>query len=471
MKSRWMGLTAILIGMGSSAIMQTFISVSMPVIVNELGGMSLYNWVFGAYMLASTVTIPLFGKMADLIGRRTLYIFGLIVFAFGVLLSGLSINMPMLVASRAVMGIGAGVVVPTALAIIGDLFEEKDIARIFGMVGVTQIISYLVGPLLGGMMTDMFSWRWGFFMFLPLEAACGLLIFLGVPSAAALQARNNNTPRSIMQYLKKLDWIGAFIISGGLISLVLGFQLIGWKQYLSGIFLAVFSMVILWRGILWERKCHDPVMPMKLLKRPQLRSVVLLIFLLGIINSSSSTYISLYYQTVLKESATRAGIMLIPMLTAAGIASVACGKISKAIRQKFAILAWFLQGTAFLGIGFIGHLYKGAAVLFSIPIGFGLGLLLPMFLSSSQDMADASNRGASGGMVQLSRNLGGAMGVSMLGVWISGGIKIETGLVGIFICLALVAYTAFIFSCIVNKRNNYDNRIKEKEGHNDCMVE
>jgi predicted MFS family arabinose efflux permease len=134
------------------------------------------------------------------------------------------------------------------------------------------------------------------------------------------------------------------------------------------------------------------------------------------------------------------------------------------VKQKIVMPAWFLQGTAFLSISFLGHMANGtAALLFSIPIGFGMGLLLPMFFSISQEMANDSNRASSGGMVQLSRNLGGAMGVSLLGVWISGGLTIETGLQGIFISLAVVGYAALIFTGMAGKRKKYGNLINEAE--------
>lgn len=456
--------------MGSSAIMQTYLSVSMPSMVGELGGMSLYNWVFGAYMLASTVTIPLFGKMADLFGRRKLYLTGLIVFTAGVAFCGSSVSMPMLVVCRALMGVGAGAVTPAALGMMGELFDEKDFPKVFGLMGMIQVLSNLIGPLLGGFLSDALSWRWGFMLFLPLELACAVLICLGPPGGSSAAPAENGRRNGARAALKGLDWMGALLLSVGLVDLVLGLQLISWKQTAAGICLSLLSPPILWFSIRREKNCPEPLLPIRLLRLPAIRNGMISVFLLGIINNSSSTYLSLYYQNALGKSATNAGMLLIPMLASAGVASALCGKLPKRAQKTVSLLLWLLAGLSFTGISLLGNLLSGlAAVLFSIPIGLGLGFLLPLFLGGSQTHADDSSRSVSGGMVQLSRNLGGTIGVSLLGVWISGALPIQTGLTGIFLCLAAVGGFAFLFALLSNRTVRLGSKTQRRPG-NDLMV-
>lgn len=452
MKRRWMSLTAILTGMGSSAVMQTYLSVFMPSIIRDLGGMPLYNWVFGAYMLASTVTIPLFGKMADLFGRRRLYLTGLILFTAGLLLCGLSAGMPMLVACRALMGIGAGAVTPAAIGMTGGLFEEKDLPKVFGIMGLTQVLANLLGPLMGGYISDTFSWRIGFMTFLPLELACMLLISLGPPSASTVGQSGYKARHRISVELKKLDWTGSLLISAGLVGLVLGLQFIGWKRVVPGICLAALSSLLLWSTFHWERWCPQPVLPVSLLRQPVLRDGMISVFLLGIIHNSSATYLSLYYQNVLGKSATDAGMLLIPMLVSAGVSSAVCGKVPVRAQGMVSRFLWLTAALSFIGIALLGSILGGlAAMLFSIPIGLAIGFMLPIFLGDSQSHADDSNRAVSGGMVQLSRNLGGAVGVSLLGVWISGPLPVPAGLTGIFLCLGVVGGFALLFTLLSSR--------------------
>lgn len=447
MKRRWIALTGILIGMGSSAIMQTYLSISMPTIADELGGMSLYNWVFGAYMLASTVTIPLFGKLADMFGRRKLYLIGLVIFTLGVVFCGLSISMPMLVFCRTLMGVGAGAVTPAALGMMGDLFDEKDFAKVFGLMGVIQVLSNLIGPLLGGFLSTALSWRWGFMLFLPLMLACAVLICLGPPAESLAKHVEDNQQHESRVTLKELDWKGAVLLSAGIVGMILGLQLIGLDKIIEGICLAISSVFILWLSYRMEKVCKDPVLPISLLLQPAMRNGIIAVFLLGIIHNSSSTYLSLYYQNVLGNSAITAGMLLLPMLVSAGIASALCGKLPKHAQHAVSLWLWMLAALSFTGIAVLGDQLDGlAAVLFSIPVGLVLGFLLPLYLGGSQTHADKSNRAESGGMVQLSRNLGGTIGVSLLGVLISGPLPLSTGLKGIFLCLSVTAISAFIFS-------------------------
>ena len=217
MNRKWIGFSGILVGMSASALMQTLVATSLPVIERDLGGMALYSWVFAGYMLASTITIPLFARLADVIGRRTLYVVGLLVFLIGSALVGMSQSMEQLVSFRVLQGIGAGAVAPAALASIGDLFSDDERGKIFGIIGAVQVLANLIGPPLGGWITDTFSWRWGFYLILPVGLLAMVLAALGL----------QDKMRSINWRNLHIDWVGALLIGCGLFLGLLGFQQIG----------------------------------------------------------------------------------------------------------------------------------------------------------------------------------------------------------------------------------------------------
>jgi predicted MFS family arabinose efflux permease len=344
------------------------------------------------------------------------------------------------------MGVGAGAVTPAALGMVGELFDERDFPKVFGLMGVIQVVSNLIGPLLGGFLNDTLSWRWGILLFLPLEFACVILILLGPVSA---QPDENGRQTGTAASLKKLDWAGTILLSSGMVCLVLGLQLVNWTETIAGICLAVFSPVMLVFFVRREKRCREPLLPLDLLKKPEVRNVMILIFLLGIVNNSSIIYLSLYFQNVLGKGATDAGILLLPMLISAGIASALYGKVPKRSIHVLSLLLWLLSGLSFAGISLIGNKTSGlASMIFSVPVGLCIGFLLPHFLGASQTSTDNSSRSVSGGLVQLSRNLGGALGASLLGIWISGTLSVETGLTGTFLSLTAVSLFAFLYTYI-----------------------
>jgi multidrug resistance protein len=262
MNQKWIGFSGILVGMSASALMQTLVATSLPVIERDLGGMHLYSWVFGGYMLASTITIPLFARLADIFGRRILYVNGSLVFLLGSTLVGLSQSMGQLVVFRVIQGIGAGAVAPAALASIGDLFGENERGKIFGIIGAVQVLANLIGPPLGGWVTDTFSWRWGFYLVLPPGALAITLAMLGP------QDKDTSTDWRTLQ----IDWLGAILIGSGLCLGLIGFQWIGLgsDQLVYGIMFCLGAIVLLTFAAGWEKKQSAPVIPIALLSHPLL---------------------------------------------------------------------------------------------------------------------------------------------------------------------------------------------------------
>lgn len=445
--NRRIGLAGLLIGMSASVLMQTLIATSLPAIASDLGGMSLYSWVFGAYMLASTVTIPLFGKLADRIGRRPMYLLGLSIFLLGTLLAGSARSMEHLVGFRVIQGIGAGALAPAALASIGDLFDEKERSKVFGTVGVVQILANLAGPSFGRWITDHSGWRWGVFSVVPVGLVAAVLARQGLPSTG-----QNRQP------LGDLDWQGAGLMGIALLACLLGMQVMGGdaNHFWLGASGTLLGGVVLVVALRWERRHHDPVLPMELLSQPVMSLAALGTLLLGTITHGSIAFIPLLVHGSHDSMAMDAGAALLPMLLAAGIGSALSGHI--ATRPRVVTIVAWLGITAGLvwfalipgGAGTSGTIVPSIGI--GLGLGLGLGILLPIFLEMAQMAAGKNHRATASGVVQLSRNLGGAVGVPLLGIWLLHDEKIGTALPMIFWSLAGTSVLATLLFCGIGVR-------------------
>jgi EmrB/QacA subfamily drug resistance transporter len=430
MNKKWFGFGAILIGMSASTLMQTLVATSMPVITRDLGGMNLYSWVFGGYMLAATITIPLFARLADLFGRRLLYVLGLSVFLLGSALIGTASTMIWLVGFRVVQGIGAGAVAPAALASIGDLFAENKRGKMFGLIGAVQVLANLIGPPLGGWMTDAYSWRWGFFLVLPLGVLAALLAWHGLDDKATPKAGKT----------ARLDWPGALIIGLGLCLGLIGVQSLGAREMLVGIVACGGGIILLGFARRWERGQDDPVIPLSLLQLPSMWKPVLGTLLLGLATNGTVVYFPLYLQKIYTQTATEAGFALLPMLLMAGIASGVGGSLANRYPRQTQSVAW---GLVFLGFTLVA-VFRTESVLFMAScIGVGLGLLLPIYLHTAQQTGGEEHLATTSGIVQMARNLGGALGIPLLGAWLVMGEANTTAFAAIFISLAGIGGLGF----------------------------
>lgn len=431
MNKKWLGFGAVLIGMSASTLMQTLVATSMPVITHSLGGMNLYSWVFGGYMLASTITIPLFARLADLFGRRLLYVVGLSVFLLGSALIGTASNMAWLVGCRVVQGLGAGAVAPAALASIGDLFTENERGKMFGLIGAVQVLANLIGPPLGGWITDSYSWRWGFFLVLPLGALAALLAWHGLDDKATPMAWKT----------VRLDWPGALIIGLGLCLGLIGVQSLGAEEMPVGVVACLAGVILLGFARHWEQIQADPVIPLPLLQLPSMWKPVLGTLLLGLVTNGAVAYFPLYLQKIYAQTSTETGFALLPMLLAAGIASGAGGSLTNRYPRQTQAAAWIL---VFLGFALLAVFRTESILLMTACIGMGLGLLLPVYLHTAQQTGGEEHLATASGLIQMARNLGGALGIPLLGAWLVMGETNTAAFAAIFISLAGIG--AFGFS-------------------------
>lgn len=422
MKREWLGLSAILFGMSASAIMQTLVATSMPAITRELGGMELYAWVFSAYMLASTIAIPLFAQLSDIFGRRMFYIGGMLVFLLGSALIGGAPSMGWLVAFRALQGIGASAIAPAALASIGDLFAESERGKIFGVIGAAQVFANLIGPPLGGWVTDIYSWRMGFYLVIPLG-----LIALAL-AAFGLRDKMQANVASL-----QLDWLGALVIGLGLCAGLLSFQFFGANNIAGGIAAVCAALALLTFAARWENSQPNPVIPMPMLNLPSMWKPILGTLLLGLATNSAVVYFPLYLQNIFSQTATQTGFALLPILLMAGIASGAGGTLASRFPRQTQTAAWAL---VIVGFSLLTIFHAQNILFMAALIGAGLGLLLPVFLHLAQRTGGAEYLATASGLVQMARNMGGAMGIPLLGAWLALGETNLSAFIAIFASLA-----------------------------------
>ncbi len=275
---------AMMLAMSVAVLEQTVVATAMPRIIAALNGGESYPWVFSAYLLLMTVSTPIYGKLADLWGRKRLILFGLGLFLLGSVLSGLSRSMGELIAMRALQGLGAGALMPIILTLLGDLFSLKERARVQGYFSAVWGAASVAGPILGGWLTDRLSWRWVFFITVPfgLTAAYVIAFFFH----EEVQERE----------VRPIDWPGAALLAAGT-SLLL-FALLGGsgRSWVLGVVLASLAMVAYGAFGWWERRAADPIVPLDLLASPTILAAVVGSFLVGGILFGIDTYLPLYIQ-------------------------------------------------------------------------------------------------------------------------------------------------------------------------------
>jgi EmrB/QacA subfamily drug resistance transporter len=386
----------------------TVVATAMPTIVSQLGGLNSYSWVFSVYMLASTTTVPVYGKLSDLYGRRPIYAIAMALFLIGSVLCGLSQSMGQLIAARAVQGLGAGGLLPLAFIIIGDLFTLEQRARMQGVFSSVWGVSSVIGPLLGGFLVDQVSWHWVFFV----NVIPGLLAAVLVWRAWIDRPRANSAARPAV------DYAGAGLLTISVVVLLLGlFEFgtpVGWA--LIGAALLLLALLA------WvERRAADPVLPLPLFRDRLFAIACLHGVLAGWAMFGSTAYVPLFVQTVLGTSATAAGATLTPMLIAWVIASIIGSRLL--LRVGYRTLA--LIGMTLLTVGsfLMTQVGVGTSELLLLGglslMGIGMGLSIPAFLIAVQSTVRREALGSATSTVQFSRSIGGTLGVSVMGAVLS----------------------------------------------------
>jgi EmrB/QacA subfamily drug resistance transporter len=398
-----------------AALDQTIVATALPRIVGDLGGITQYSWVFTAYMLTSTVTVPLYGKLGDAYGRKNLFLFAIVVFLAGSALCGAATTMTQLVLFRALQGIGAGGLFPLSLAVIGNIVPPRDRGRWQGLIGAVFAASSIIGPAVGGFIVDNASWRWIFLVNVPV-------------GGLALAVISVTMPRRARRMQHSIDWLGALVLAGGTASLLLGLVWSG-KQYswtsghvllalaLAAVLLAFFAVV--------ERRASEPILPFSILRNPIVAGSVACMALVGMAMFGTISYVPLFVQGVIGTSATSSGIVLTPLLLGAVTTSLLAGQlVSRTGRYRWnAILGPLVLTAGMLLLWRMGTgTTNGEAARNMVVAGVGIGSMMQVFVLSVQNAVPRAHIGSATALTQFGRQMGATLGVAIIGVIVNHGL-------------------------------------------------
>jgi EmrB/QacA subfamily drug resistance transporter len=409
-KRRWLVTAGVMTGMLLAALEATVVGTAMPTIVAALGGLAHYSWVFSAYLLTSTVTVPVWGKLSDLFGRRRLFQIGVGVFLVGSAACGLATSMTQLIIWRAVQGVGAGALVPLAMTIIGDIFTLEERAKMQGLFSGVWGISSVFGPLVGGFITDQLSWRWVFLINLPVGIAAAVII-----GVALIEPPRHGTP--------SIDYLGATVLTGAVTILLL---VVGATHIATLRNIVLMALVV--GAFIWflqiEKRAKDPVVPLTLFRNRVVAVAVGVGFLAGIAMFAAITFVPLLAQGVLGATATQAGSFLTPLMLSWVLMSIIGGRLLMRFGARLLVLAGLLFMLAgFMALATFSRTTPRALMVVElIAIGAGLGLVMLTLLIASQHSVQREQLGITTSLNQFSRSIGGAIGVAILGALLSAGL-------------------------------------------------
>ena len=412
---RWAVTAGVMTGMFIAALEATVVGTAMPTVIASLGGINHYSWVFSAYLVTSTVTVPVWGKLSDLYGRRLLYQAGIIVFLLGTLLSGFSGSMTQLIIFRAIQGLGAGALVPLGMTIIGDIFTLQERAKMQAYFSGVWGLSSVIGPFIGGVITDQLSWRWVFFINIPVGIVAAAII-----GFALKEPKRTENPT--------IDYAGAGLlmvaISLLMLALVEGGASLTTLLSTENVLLiggAIILLLIFWAV---EKRAADPLIPFQLFRNRTVAVSVAAGFLAGVAMFGAISFIPLFAQGALGSSATEAGSLLTPLMLAWVSMSVVGGRILLKVGYRSIALVGFVV----LTVGFVTlalfqrdtprfWLYFDLAL-----IGAGLGLTMLTLLIAVQQAVERTKLGVATSLNQFSRAIGGAFGVAIMGAFLTAGL-------------------------------------------------
>jgi EmrB/QacA subfamily drug resistance transporter len=434
-------LFGVLLSIFLGAMESTVVATAMPKVVGSLGGIEMYSWVFSGFLLTSTVTMPLWGRLSDLFGRRPTYLTGLVIFLVGSALSGLSRTMAELIVFRMVQGLGAGSLITIGMTIIGDMFPLERRAKMQGYISGVWGVASFVGPLLGGLLTDYISWRWVFYINVPFGAVAMLLI----ASAVAKARPASRTP--------VIDYAGVVLFATAVSALLLGVVEAGRVGTWSGLDVLgplALALAALAAFVAVERRARDPIVPLGLFGNRIVVAAVVTGFLSGVAMFGAISFVPLFLQRVAGTSATQAGFVLTPFIIGWVVLSVASARLVLRIGYRTVVFA----GMICLAVAFTlftrwdASLSPGTAMRDVLLAGIGMGLTMVPMLIAVQSAVPRAELGVATSMTQFFRAVGGAVGLSLMGAVMAQ--RLQAGLpmvaalhavfvLGLVVCVAALA--------------------------------
>lgn len=404
-------VAGIMLGLFLGAMESTAVATAMPTVIATLGGLAIYSWVFSGYILAATISMPLWGRLADLYGRRATYLAGLGLFLAGSITSGLATSMATLIACRTLQGLGGGALIPLGMTIIADLYGLEQRARMQGYFSSIWGLASIVGPLIGGFLTDRLSWRWVFFVNVPFALLAGAV--LGPALAGLGRARR---PAA-------LDLRGACLLTAGLAGL-LGALVEGGRQgrlhpWHWG--LVVLAVVLLGEFVRWERRAPAPLLPLHLFANRMFRAAALSGLLAGMAMFGTISFIPLFVQGVLGGTATEAGSALTPFVLGWVVFSVVSARLLLRVGYRWPVVI----GMGCLAVAFLLMSHMGLATTRvttarnMLLAGMGMGLIMVPLLIAVQNAVPKADLGAATSATTFFRSIGGAVGVAVMGAVLS----------------------------------------------------
>ncbi|HEY2888332.1 MAG TPA: MDR family MFS transporter [Candidatus Limnocylindrales bacterium] len=401
-------LFAVMLGLFLGALDQTIVGPALPTIVTNLSGNDYYVWAVTIYLLTSTISVPFWGKLSDIYGRKPMFMLGIVIFLIGSALSGLSQNMAMLIAFRGLQGIGAGALFPVALAVIGDLFTPQERGKYQGLFGAVFGIAFVAGPLIGGYLTDTFSWHWIFYVNIPIGIIALIVIQRLLPTVKTRNASRN------------FDIVGGVIFSISMVFLLVGLtnkQFGDWATGPVGGFIAI-GIIGTLLFIFVESRAKEPIVPLDLWKGRTYSATMVAVFFAAFAFFGAIVFLPRWFQVVQGFSATNSGLALLPLMVGLITSSVVSGLIvSRTGRYKWLIVGSLaLMGVAvFLMTGLTKDTPLGIVWLWMLLAGLGVGTSFAVPTIVIQNAVPFSQLGVATSNLTFFRQIGGTVALAFVG--------------------------------------------------------
>jgi EmrB/QacA subfamily drug resistance transporter len=400
--------SGLMTGMLLAALDSTIVATALPTIAGDLNGLEHIAWIGTAYLLTTTASTPLYGKLSDIYGRKILFQAAIVIFLAGSMLCGLAQSMLQLIVFRGIQGVGAGGLMVMAFAIIADVVSPRERGRYTGYLGAVFAFAFVVGPLLGGFLVDNLSWRWVFYVNVPV----GIVALFVTASVLRLPVVRRDHP---------IDWLGAALLVSGVSALLLGLVW-GGNEYAWGspviVGLLVAAAAAIAGFVLWERRVEEPLLPLRLFRERVLSITTILAFIVGAAMYAGLFFLPLFLQVVTGASAAKSGLLLLPLMAGLMLTSVASGRI---ITRTGRYRLWPIAGLGIAAVGMFllstmeAETSRTQSSLYMLILGIGIGMVMQVLVLAAQNAAHFRDLGVVTSTVNFFRSLGGSVGVAALG--------------------------------------------------------